>query len=479
MLRFLLAALIFVSADTVNAQTDNWSLQRSVAYAVEHNLSIRQSELNARLAKLTLQQSQLAQLPSANASSNYGRSYGRSVNPTTNQFENASYNFLSLSGNANVLVFGWFQQRNLISSNKYGLEASKADLDQLRDDISLNVANGFLRAVLAKEQITIFRKQVELSLAQLEQTQAFVTAGRLPEFNLAQLQSQVATDSSSLINAISNYNSALLDMKALLNLDFAVPFDIAPPEVKVDEQIALSSMDPAVIYQEAKKNFGSIKAAEMRLAAADRTVKGAKGNLYPNISFGAQLGTNWASSFQTVDGYKLNGFDPSGNYSYDSVSGNYSPVLYQPSVIPNFVNVPLGTQLDNNIRQTYSINLNIPLFNGWQAQYNVKQSKINYLRRRLDLDQSELTLKQNVYIAYNEAVNSVQKYQAAQRANDAAQRALEFATKRYELGLINTVEYLVTQNTANTSASNFASAKYDLIFKLKVIDYYLGKELKL
>lgn len=473
----LLSVFILFGTFTASAQGgDIWSLERCVQYALEHNISIKQNELNARLAKLTLKQSELAQIPSLNANTSYGKSFGRSVNPVTNQFEDASYDFLSLGANTNVLIFGWFQQRNLIKANKYSLEASKAELEQLKDNTSLNVANGFLRAVLAKEQININKKQVELSLAQLDQTKAFVDAGRLPEYNQAQLRSQVANDSANLITAISNYNSALLDMKALLNLDFSVPFDVAAPEVKVSEQIAVNSMNPAVIYEEARKHFGSIRGAENRLYAAQKSVESAKGALYPNLSLGAQIGSNWASSYKSVSGYNITGVDKSYIYYGDSTTPYYVPT---PVGTPILSNIPLGTQLDNNLRQTVSLNLNIPIFNSWQAQYNVKQSKINAQIQQLNVEQAEVTLKQNVYIAYNEAINSVQKYYAAQRADQAAQEALGYAQKRYELGLINTVEYLVTQNTANASASNAASAKYDLIFKLKVIDYYLGKELKL
>jgi outer membrane protein len=475
MQRLLFAFTVLLLSLSADAQSgDAWSLERCVQYALGHNISIKQNELNARLAELTLKQSQLSQIPSLNGNAGYGRSFGRSVNPVTNQFEDANYDFLSLGANTNVLLFGWFQTRNQIKSNKYSLEASKAELDQLKDDVSLNVANGFLRAVLAREQININRKQVELSQAQLRQTEAFVQAGRLPEFNQAQLQSQVAQDSANLISSIASYNSALLDMRALLNLDFTIPFDVVAPEVKVNEQLAVSNMSPADIYAEAKKHFGSIKGAENRLFAADKAMQAARGNLYPNLSLSGQIGSNYASTYQNVTYI-------SSTTQIPVLDTANRPIYYisQQTSIPQFSDVPVNTQIGNNLRQTISLNLNIPIFNSWQAQFNLKQARINYLRQQYNVDQAEITLKQNVYIAYNEALNSVHKYSAAQRANEAAQRALEFAQKRYELGLINTVEYLVTQNTANTSASNFASAKYDLIFKLKVIDYYLGKELKL
>lgn len=471
----LLFIFCFYGAIAQNS-SDIWTLERSVQYALAHNISIKQSELNARLGKYTLLQSQLAQLPSANASTSYGRSYGRSINPTTNQFEQGSYDFLSLSGNANVLLFGWFQQRNIIAGNRSSLEASKADLDQLKDDVSLNVATGYLRAILALEQIHISERQVALSKAQLEQTQAFAEAGRLPELNVAQLESQLATDSANLITAITNYNASIIDIKTILNLDFEAPFNVVAPDVKVADQIQVSGMRPEEVYQEAHKHFGSIRGNIFRVDAARKNLAARKGGLYPQLSFGAQFGSNWANNFLEVVGYNITGAQPSGGFIPvgDTVINVYQPTFdYQTRAIP------FGRQIDNNFRQTYALTLTIPLFNGWTSQYAVRQARINLSNQQLTTDQAELTLRQNVYKAHNDATNSIQKYYAAQRAADAAQRALEFAKKRHELGLISTVDFLVTQNSQYAAASNLLSAKYDLIFKLKVIDYYLGKELKL
>ncbi|MBS1689313.1 MAG: TolC family protein [Bacteroidetes bacterium] len=467
---------IFFSAK-VNAQADDvWTLQRCVQYAIDHNISIQQDVLNARLAKYTLLQSQLAQLPNANISSSYGRSYGRSIDPTTNQFIDANYDFVSASATSSVLLFGWFQQRNLIAKNKFNLQASKADLDQLKDDVSLNVATGYLRAILAQEQIHVNEKQVDLSKAQLDQTRKFFEAGRLPELNVAQLESQVATDSSNLISAIANYTSAIIDLKTLLNIDFNEPFNIIAPDVKVSDQITIASLTPAQVYEEAHKHFGSIKAAEYRYTAAKKGVNASRGALYPQLSFGAQFGTNWASTYSQITGANFLGFEPS-NYVVRNGAG-YDTV-FQPRLTPITSSVPLGKQLDNNFRQTYALSLNVPLFNGWQSQYALRQAKYNMNTQELNKYQAELTLKQNVYKAYSDATNSIQKYYAAVHAAEAAERAQEFAKKRYELGLTSTVDYLVTQNSQYSAESNMLGAKYDLIFKLKVIDYYLGKELKL
>ncbi|MCB0697099.1 MAG: TolC family protein, partial [Chitinophagaceae bacterium] len=163
---------------------------------------------------------------------------------------------------------------------------------------------------------------------------------------------------------------------------------------------------------------------------------------------------------------------------YDSVNKSAYQV-YQASPVFTTSTLPLGKQLDNNFRQSISLGVNIPLFNGWSAQTNVSKAKINMLNQQLSLDQAELKLKQDVYKAQNDARNSLQKYLSSVRAAEAAEKAYQYAQKRNELGLTNTVEYLVTKNNWYRAAANKTSAKYDLIFKLKVIDYYLGNEIKL
>ncbi len=484
------SAIVICLLLTHNAQAqpggnmDNvWSLERCVQYAIDHNISIKQDSLNARLARYTLKQSQLSQLPALSANGSYGRSLGRSINPTTNQFVDADYNFVSASGNGNLLLFGWMQVRNTIEKNRYSLEAYLADLDQLKDDVSLNVANSFLTTLLAQEQINISKNQVDLSAAQLAQTRAFTDAGRLPELNVAQLESQLATDSSNLINSIANYNSAVLDLKSLLNLDFSVPFSIKIPDVEVGEQMTVSHLQPEEVYEKARTHFGSIKSSQLRVTSAEKGLAASKGNLYPQLSLGYQIGSNWANNYQTISGYKPYTHNDTNviNTGSGPVYINSSNPIYiqETAQIPTLSTIPFGQQLNNNLRQTVFIGVNIPIINGWQSQYAVRQARINLESQQLNEYSAEITLKQNVFKAHNNALNSIQKYYAAKRADEAAKRALDFATKRYDLGLTSTVDLLVTQNSAFTAAGNLALAKYDLIFKLKVIDYYLGKELKL
>lgn len=473
----LLIPVLFIYSYSY-AQDENWTLQRAIQYALDHNISIQQNELNRRLEHLTLQQSRLAQLPNVNLSTGYGRSFGRSIDPTSNQFvDGSSYDFMSLSGSADVLLFGWFQRRNRIAQGRYNLQAAGKELEQLQNDVSLNVATGYLRILLAKEQVKINEQQVALSKEQLGQTQSFADAGRVPELNVAQLESQLASDSSNLISALTEYNSAILDIKALLNLDFDTPFE---PTVQqdIETDFANAFINPDEIYFAAVRSMPVISGARMRLDAARKGHAASVGGLYPQLALSVQAGTNYSTLNKDFNVTGIENAPVAGTYAYDSI-GNSRYQIYQATPVFTTNTLPLGRQLDNNFRQTISLGINIPIFNAWQAQTAAKQAKINMLNQQLNLDQAELRLKQDVYKAHNDARNALQKYYAAERAANAAKRAHEFASKRNELGLTNTVEYLVIQNNWYRAEANKASAKYDLIFKLKVIDFYLGKELKL
>lgn len=478
---FSLLMIALLAGVSTNAQSEtDWTLEEAVQYALDHNLSIQQNELNRRLEKLTLQQNQLAQLPNINVSSGYGRSFGRSIDPTTNQFvEGSSYDFMSISGNADVLLFGWFQRRNRIIQSKYALQAANKEYEQIQNDVSLNVANGFLRLLLAEEQVKINEQQVALSKEQLEQTRNFAEAGSVPELNVAQLQAQLASDSANLIAAISEQNAALLDIKALLNLDFSQPFTVSIPAIEdIEKDFSNVYMKPEDIYATASRVLPTLYSSEMRLKAAKKGADAAKGGLFPQLALNLQAGTNYSTLNKdyTVTGTT---FTPSsGVFALDNAT-NTQYQVYQLTPVFTTATTPLGLQLDNNFRQSISLGVNIPLFNGWQAQTALKQARINVLSQQLNLEQADLKLKQDVYKAQNDARNALQKYYAALRAAEAAKRAQEFAKQRNDLGLTNTVEYLVIQNNWYKAEATLASSKYDLIFKIKVIDYFLGNEIKL
>ena len=446
-------------------------------YAQKNNIDLQQGILNERLAKLQLQQSQLSQIPNAFLSGNYGRSFGRSIDPTSNQFINSNYDFVGINGNVDVLLFGWFQKRNQIKADKFSLKSAEADYEQLKNDISLNVATGFLRILLAKEQVAISENQLKFSNNQRSQTQAFVKAGRSPELDLAQMEAQVSADSAAYFQVLVDYQRAILEMKALMNLEINTDFEVQIPDEEQFDFTEVIQHTPEQIFQIAANNFYSIKSSEYKIEAAHKNLASRKSALYPQIGIGAQVGTNYSTTLRNFEALNsISDVSPTGDFI--NVGGNAYPVMRPVFDFSSSI-VPLGNQLEQNFRQTVALSISIPLFNGWAARTSVAQAKIDISNQQLNKERTEIALKQDVYTAYYEANTAVRKYFASQKAVIASERALSYAEKRYELGLMNALELLTTQNNHFRTVGEHASAKYDMIFKLKVIDYYLGKTIKL
>ncbi|MFA6058302.1 MAG: TolC family protein [Taibaiella sp.] len=476
MFKIYASVIAILISGAVQAQDSLWTLQRTIKYAVDNNLDIKQSVLNERLARLQLLQSQLSQLPNASVSGDIGRSYGRSIDPTTNQFINQGYTFSGLNGNVDVLLFGWFQKRNTISQNKFLSKAAIADVDQLKDNISLNVATAFLRILMAKEQIKVQENQLKFSLKQEEQTEYFVKAGRSPELDLAQMQAQVATDSSNYFTAVASYQQSLLDMKAIMNFEISAPYTAIAPDVNNIPLAELGTLDPEQVYLQAHDHFGSIRSSQLRIDAAQKSLAVSRGALYPQLSLAGQFGTNYSSTLKEVTGAQFIQYTPNGQIV--DVNGTAYPVS-EPSYFLATRTTPFGDQFSNNFRQTVALSLTVPLFSGWTSRTNVNRAKVDVQSKELTMQSTKLKLKQDVYKAYYDAKVAIQKYYAAARAEEASGRAYAYAQKRYELGLMNALELLTTQNNSLKATSDALSAKYDMLFKLKVIDYYLGKEIKL
>ncbi len=463
-------------AAIAQASDSLWTLQQSIQYAVDHNLDIRQSELNERLARLLQLQSQLSRIPSASVSTNLGRSYGRSIDPTSNQFINQGYTFAGLGGNVDVLLFGWFQKRNAASQYRLLAESAEEDAGQLRDNISLNVATAFLRILLARERIGIAENQLALSQEQQTQVALFVRTGRSPELDLMQVEAQVATDSSLVIDALNEYQLAILDIKAILNFDISAPFEPEAPLFDMDASYLEISRMPDEIYEIAGKRMGVIRSNRLQLSAAEKELAVAKATLYPQLTLGAQFGTNYSSSLKEISDVEITGYKITGNVV--SYNNELLPVM-EPDYHLNMKTTDWTKQFSNNFRQTVALNLVVPLFSGWNARTNVGRAKINIQSKRYALEQAQVKLKQDVYKAFYDVRSAMQKYQATTRAKDASEKAWLYAEKRYELGLMSALELMTTKNNFFKASSDALSAKYDLVFKLKVIDYYLGKEIRL
>jgi len=468
---------IFCLSCIISSAQDKWDLKRSVEYALENNISVKQQDIQARLAALVHYQSQFGRYPSANVGTSFGLNTGRSIDRTTNQFTTESIFYTGINFQTGVDLFNFFSKKNTIEGNRYEAEAAKASVEKIKNDIALNVAAGYLQVLLAIEQVNVVNIQVKQTSAQLFNTRKLVDAGSIPELNAAELEAQLARDSSAFITAQANVTQSILLLKALLNVDPGAPFEIETPAAERIPVEPISELQPENVYQLALINLPQQKVNSLRLKSAQKYVEAARGAMYPSLSLNASLGTNYSNlkSNPQLIGSSINGFNPIG-----VVKASGDTVL-APNIVPRyrFYASPFGTQINDNFSNGIGLNISVPLFNGLLARTSYKRAKLNVSSYELQRDQDNLTLKQNIFTAYTDAITAFQKLNASKKSVETAQKANDFAQKRYDIGLLNTIDLITNQNNLFRARIDVISAQFDYVFKLKVLEFYKGQGLKL
>jgi len=470
MMKHLLIMLCIIVPGTLIAQSEKWDLRRAVDYAMQSNISVKQSDVQARLTALQTKLAKSATIPNLNFNTNAGFQFGRNIDPTSNQFVNNNVFFQSYNLQSSVTLFNFFNLQNQKKAAVVSEEASRIDVDRVRSDVGLNVVAAYLNLLLSIEQMNIALAQIHLSDSQRIITKKQVDAGAMPPLNLAQLESQLALDSSNYIQAVSNMQTYKLQMIALLNLDASQPFEVSLPDVNKIPLPPLSELEPAELFEIAKAMQPLQKVDSLRIISGEYSVKAARGAMYPSLSAFGTIGSNYGSTYQQFAGVVPNGrVDTIGVINIDGK--NYYPVT--PGYNTILKNVPYFRQVGNiNLNQSIGVQLNVPIFQGRQARTNYDRAKLNLETYKLQLAQDNQTLQQNIYTARANAEAAIQKYSANHKAADYAQYAYELSKKRYEIGMLSTSEYLVVQNNLETAKINEASAFYDYIFRIKLLEFY-------
>lgn len=454
---------------------EKWSLQQCVDYALKNNVSVKQSDVQARLTAITAKQGKASLYPNLTGSINSSYQHGLTTNPTTNILESASF----LSGNMNLQagynIFNWNARKNTIAANYLNLKADEIGIDKAKNDISLAVANAFLQVMLRREQARISELQMNQSKAQLSNTRKLVNAGSQPELNAIQLEAQLAKDSSALLQANALIQQSLINLKAYLNYDFELPFDIAAPSVDDIPIENIMDVQPDAVYLLALQTQPLQKMYRIRIEAAGKEVKAARGYMYPGLAAFGGMSTRVINSKRPVLGLLPD--KPDG--SYVEVNGTQYPV-YSPSYgIKNYSGTPLFKQLNQNFGQDIGVGINFSIFNNYTSRTQWERAKANVSQLKLQNEQENLNLRANIYNAYQDAFSSFQKYQASQRTVAYSQKALDISKKRFDIGLLGTLDYIITQNNLYLAQIEEVSNQYDFVFKMKVLEFYKGQGIKL
>lgn len=433
--------LIFLASNILvsHGQKKYWSLNDCIEYAIENNISVQQADVQAKISALQLEQSKAAKIPTLNASTNFGGQFGRSIDPTSNSFINSQIAYQSYGLQTGVTLFNWFRIQNTIKANQLDYEANIATIDKLKNDISLNVIAAYLQLLLSMEQRKISEEKIRLTVEQRNLIRKSVDAGALPEINAAQLTAQLASDSSLLVDNLSQIHHSKLQLKALLNLSAGEDFEINTAEIDYIPLTPLSLLQPDDIYQKALGLQPQQIVDSLRIQSAEYRAEIARSGMYPSLSAYGSIGSNYSTSF----------VNPLTGHRY------------------NYLN-----QLNTNFNQSIGLSLSVPIFNGKQAKTSYLTAKENIRLQKIEQSESNRQLEQAVYTAYNNAVTSIQKYEANIKAENYARYAFELAGKRYTIGMLSTSDYLTALNNLTNAQINKALAHTESVFRMKLLEWY-------
>jgi outer membrane protein len=472
--RLLPLTLYILFFNLAGRTQDKWDLKRCVDYAVNNNISVKQADVQARIAKLTLGQSKWAQIPTLAFSTGLGVNSGYTLNPTSFSLNTTTTLYNNYSLQSSIVVYNGLYLRHIIDANRYAWQAALENSEFLKNNIVLNVANAYLSVLVAVQQTEASRLQLRLSQNQLDITRKQVKAGTVPELNAAELESQVATDSSTYITSVGNVEQSVLTLKGYMDLDAAVPFEVETPPVEQIPIDSLSDLQPEAVYTLALAHQPQQKFDALQIKSYEYLEKAAKGAMYPTVSIGGSMSTNYINLPQTSIVYTP-AVVPVGY-----VEGTNAKV-YDSTYIPSYANsnVPYFKQLHQYFSQTVGLTVSIPILNQRTLRTAYEKSKLNLLNQELQRDQDNLTLKQNVYQAYTSAVTAQHKLEATKIALATTQKSFEYAQKRYNVGMLNTIDLLTNQNNYFNARINLISAQFNYVFAMKVLEYYKGLGVKL
>lgn len=460
------------------SHAQSWTLDSCINYAFEKNLSILQSEQNIKLAEVSEMTAIGGFMPSLNAQASHGYNWGQRIDPFTNQFASSRIQSNNLGIATSLNLFSGFQQLNTYKQAQLNSEASKWNYEKMRNDIALGVASAFLNVLISKEFADISRRTLDATDRQVKRMEKLVNAGQLAQGNLNDILAQQATNNASLVAANNTYDLAKISLMQLLQLDAGVSstFNIVVPQLEDVESLELIS-NPELAVESAIRNFPDIKGATVNVASADLGRKIATSGYYPSLNASFTFGTGYSGAAKVATG------NPDLlSFPIGTVLGTGDLVLSVPQLSydsDDFSVKPFDDQLADNVNRSLFFTLNLPLFNGFATKGAVKRSEINQINAQLQLDQTKQTIEQNVYRAHTDAKAALANYYANKTSVEANQLAFDWTESRYDQGATNLVDFADARTRLENAQAALTRSKYDYIFKVKVLEFYMGKTLNL
>ena len=446
-----------------------WTLQQCIDHALKNNIQIKQNQLGVELSKEKYLQTIAGMLPSLNGSATHNYSYGRTIDIFTNQFINDRTQSNNFSLSSNITLFNGFELQNTRIKSQYDYMSSKFDAEKNINDITLNIVSSYLQILFNQESVDITNKRLDGTKLQRDRTKKIVDAGGLPQGSFLDIEAQVASDELQSVNAQNQLDLSYLNLIQLLDLDSVKNFQIGKPDFS-NVNINSVLVNPSEVFATAVKTQPEIKSSEYKMLSAEKGLSVARGAMSPRLTLSGSFGTGYSDNRQRQVGSTLVGYNP-------IVSTDTAKVFYSPLYIYDYEKTPFRDQLNDNFNKFIGFNLTVPLFNGWQTNASIKRAKISLQNARLNEQLTKNQLNKTIQQSYADAVASYKKYNASQKSVDALKESFKYTEQKFNVGLLNSVDYITAKNNLTKAESDLLQAKYEYIFKTKILDFYQGKPL--
>lgn len=431
--RLIIAIVIYIISINLGHAQKKWSLQECVDYALENNISLKQAKLNTKASKedITIAKARLLPNVSASASQNFGVGYKYDhTNPSNN-----------LGISASVPLYSGGRNKLLVKQSENNIELNNLDLETLQSNISLQIANNYLNALFNKENIKLAKEQITITTIQLNKMQELIDAGVKPRADLLDIQATLATNKEQLTTSENALDLSLLNLAQLIQVPFS-NFDIQNVNINLDKAILTYSNSDG-IYKKAAGTRPEIKKAQLDIKNAELGVEIAKTNNRPTVDFSYGLNTNYA-------------------YASRNLYGNNN-------IINN-----LGNQYYRNYGHSLGITARYSIFDGNATTANINKAKINKEIIEQNLEDEKLRLRETIERAYLDAKASLKQYESSLSSLKAQEESFNIAQERYKLGAMNSFDFDLVKSRLFNSKIAVINAKYNFVFKTKVLDFYSG-----
>ncbi len=447
-----------------------WTLEECIHSALDNNIQIKQQQLSTLVSKLQYDQSIASFFPSINGNATHVYSSGQTIDVFTNQFVDGLVQSNNFSASANLVLFNGLQQLNSFKQKHLDFLASKYDLEKIKNDISLTIAISYLQILYNTELLEIAKKQVELTKTQVARTKTLYDVGSVAKGTLLGIESQLASDELSLVNAQNSLDLSYLTLAQLLDLQSTQGFDIVKPSLSLpDANSLMQQVDE--IYGKAVSIQPDIKSAELKVQSARKGLSISRGMMSPSLSLMGSVGTGFSEASSSVsvlqNGFSTIGFTESGE------------LVYAPAFEYQYGKIKFWDQIDKNVNNSFGLYLNIPIFNKWQTNTMIGTSKISLKNAELVLQNTKNQLFKTIQQAYADARAALNRYNASTKSVEAMTESFGYVQQKFDVGLINSIDYNDAKNNLLKAKSELLQAKYDYVFRLKVLDFYQGKPITL